>query len=263
MDIAIELIKEMLIPGSTAFLLLGLILGVILLFIGWRTEKWGRRWLLFLSILYVLLSIPIAASLLERGLSVGYEPISSAVEYADVDAIVILGGGGASFRAGELEVNSLSETSALRAMEGARLYQMLDDPIVIVSGGTNPRSGLLTPESEPMRDALAALGVPSQRILLESDSANTHDQALNVPPMLIAAGSERFILVTSPTHMRRAYFSFLEQGVEPIPAISAPRSETSSFSSNSVVPDLGALAVSQSALREWMGLIYYTLRGWI
>jgi uncharacterized SAM-binding protein YcdF (DUF218 family) len=148
-------------------------------------------------------------------------------------------------------------------MEGARLYQMLDDPIVIVSGGTNPRSGLLTPESEPMRDALVALGVPSQRILLESDSSNTHDQALNVPPMLIAAGSERFILVTSPTHMRRAYFSFLEQGVEPIPAISAPRSETSSFSSTSVVPDLGALAVSQSALREWMGLIYYTLRGWI
>jgi len=244
MDLAIELIKEMLIPGSTAFLLLGLILGVILLFIGWRTEKWGRRWLLFLSILYVLLSIPIAASLLERGLSVGYEPIRSTAEYADVDAIV-------------------SESSALRAMEGARLYQMLDDPIVIVSGGTNPRSGLLTPESEPMRDALMALGVPVQRILLESDSANTHDQALNVPPMLIAAGSELFILVTSPTHMRRAYFSFLEQGVEPIPAISAPRSETSSFSSNSVVPDLGALAISQSALREWMGLIYYTLRGWI
>ena len=48
MDMTIELIKEMLIPGSTAFLLLGLILGVILLFIGWRTEKWGRRWMLFL-----------------------------------------------------------------------------------------------------------------------------------------------------------------------------------------------------------------------
>jgi len=263
MDLIIELIKEMLIPGSTTFLMIGLIIGVILLFIGWKTEKWGRRWLLFLSILYLLLSIPFTASLLERGLSVGYEPISSPADFANVDAIVILGGGGASFRAGELEVDILSESSALRAMEGARLYQMLDDPIVIVSGGTNPRSGLLTPESKPMRDALVELGVPSQRILLESDSFNTHDQALNVPPMLAAAGFERFLLVTSPTHMRRAYFTFLEQDLEPIPAISALRSETSSFSANNIVPDLEALAVSQSALREWMGLIYYTLRGWI
>ncbi len=263
MDLFAEFFKEMLIPGSTMFLMIGLIIGVILLFIGWKTEKWGRRWLLFLSILYVLLSIPFAASLLERGLSVGYEPISSTTEVAGVDAIVILGGGGASFRAGELEVDTLSASSALRAMEGARLYQMLDDPIVIVSGGTNPKAGLLTPESKAMRDALVELGVPNQRIFLESDSFNTHDQALNVPPMLAAAGVERFILVTSPTHMRRAYFSFLEQGLDPIPAISTQHSETSSFSSNSIVPDLEALAVSQSALREWMGLIYYTLRGWI
>ncbi len=263
MDLIAEFFKEMLIPGSTMFLMLGLIIGVILLFIGWKTEKWGKRWLLFLSMLYLVLSIPLTASLLERGLSAGYEPISSTTEFADVEAIVILGGGGASFRAGELEVNTLSESSALRAMEGARLYQMLDDPIVIVSGGINPRAGLLTPESKPMRDTLVELGVPTQRILLESDSFNTHEQALNVPPMLTAAGIERFILVTSPTHMRRAYFTFLEQGLEPLPAISAQHSETSSFTSKSIVPDLEALAVSQSALREWMGLIYYTLRGWI
>jgi len=39
------LFKEMLVPGLTMFLMFGLILGVILLFIGWKTEKWGRRWL--------------------------------------------------------------------------------------------------------------------------------------------------------------------------------------------------------------------------
>ena len=263
MDLIAEFVKEMVIPGSTMFLTLGLIFGVILLFIGWKTEKWGRRWLLFLSILYVLLSIPFTASLLERGLSAGYEPISSTTELADMDAIVILGGGGGSISAGEFEVNTLSESSVLRAMEGARLYHLLDDPIVIVSGGTNPRAGLLTPESIPMRDTLVELGVPSERILLESDSFKTYDQALNIPPMLAAAGSERFLLVTSPTHMRRAYFTFVEQGLEPIPAISAQHSETGSFSSSSIVPDREALTVSQSALREWMGLIYYTLRGWI
>ncbi|MEE9513573.1 MAG: hypothetical protein V3V46_05805, partial [Anaerolineales bacterium] len=113
MDLIAEFFKEMLIPGSTMFLMIGLIIGVTLLFIGWKTEKWGKRWLLFLSILYLLLSIPFTASLLERGLSVGYEPISSTTEVAGVDAIVILGGGGASFRAGELEVDTLSASSAL------------------------------------------------------------------------------------------------------------------------------------------------------
>ena len=263
MELIAEFFKEMLIPGSTMFLMVGLIIGVILLFIGWRTEKWGKRWLLFLTILYLLLSVPLVASLLERGLSSGYEPIDTAAEIADMEAIVILGGGGASFRAGDLEVNTLSNASALRAMEGARLYQLLDDPLVIVSGGTNPKAGLLTPESIPMRDTLIELGVPGERILLESDSFNTHDQALNVPVILVEEGIEHFLLVTSPSHMRRAYFTFLDQGLEPIPAISAQQSETSSFSSRSILPDRKALAVSQSALREWIGLIYYTLRGWI
>jgi len=45
MDLIAEFFKEMLIPGSTMFLMIGLIIGVILLFIGWKTEKWGRRWL--------------------------------------------------------------------------------------------------------------------------------------------------------------------------------------------------------------------------
>jgi len=41
MDLPVEFLKAYLIPGSESFLLLGLVIGVVLLYISPATRKWG------------------------------------------------------------------------------------------------------------------------------------------------------------------------------------------------------------------------------
>jgi len=261
MDLLVEIVKEYLLPGSLPFLLFGLLVGILLLY---RGEKWNRRgkhWLTLLLLGYWILSTPLFARGIESLLEHGYEPLNEEEIPESVDTVVILGGGSNTFRVGEFQRNVLSEAGILRAMEGARLYFQMDEPWVIVSGGTNARAGVLTPESEPLQDALMDFGVPPSRIMLESASGDTYEQALNLKEMLVQRGVGRFILVTSPTHMRRAMAAFEAQGLQPIPAISAQHG--AGFLDNDVafLPSADALHASWMAMREIAATLYYALAG--
>lgn len=263
MDSFAEWFKDWLIPGSVTFLMVAITPGILLLFCRERVARWGRRWLTGLTILYWILSTPLAASGLERLLAGDLQPLSPQTIPEGVRAVVILGGGGGTYEseAGRIEV--LSEASSLRVLEGARLLEMLDRPWVIVSGGVNPEVGLTVPESETMRATLISLGVPEERILVEAGSANTHDQAIRLKPMLQEAGAAPFLLVTSPSHMRRAYLTFVQEDLQPIPAPSSERTATREPFGFAILPQPEALEASRNVMREIFGLLYYALRGWI
>ncbi len=257
MDALVELVKANLIPGSISFLLFGLVAGVILLYAGRRAARWGQRWLTALAVLYLVLSLPVTAGLLEKSLGGSYPRFDTGSE----QAVVILGGGGLTYEDDGYSTQILSDSSTLRTLEGLRIYHLLNDPWIIVSGGASPGSGLTRAESETMRDLLLNLDVPAEKILIEAGSADTHDQALNVPPLLQAEGVSGFVLVTSTTHLRRAMLSFEAAGFKPTPGPAPERSATQPNPAP-LLPDLGALEASRRALREWMGLLYYALRGW-
>lgn len=263
MEVIVDIIKDIFIPGSVTFLLLGLIVGVIMLYMNSVWAKWGRRWLTLLTLAYLLLSIPLISNALVDTLAHGFSNVKGDSVLGESEAIVVLGGGGATYLAGNQHVTALSEASTLRALEAARLYNRMGSPWVIVSGGTNARSGLIDPESEPMQKILVETGIPAEKIILESDSQNTQEQAVNIPPLLENLGIERFILVTSPTHMRRSVLVFQEVGLDPFPAISTQQSESQVVAGQSMIPDGDALSQSKTAMREIMALIYYALRGWI
>ncbi len=263
MGMVAEFVKQYLLPGTITFFLVGVLVGVVLLFLDERRRRWGRIWLATLVISYLLLSLSTTADLLVNMISSGYERIETPEELQGVDAIVILGGGGATFQVGDEHITTLSESSSLRAIEGARLYELGEDPWVIVSGGINEQAGLVDPESEPMRELLIELGVPEERILMESASENTHDQALNIPPILDQYGIGQFVLLTSPTHIRRAYITFQEAGLDPVPSIAVEKSESLAAERNLRILSSDALSTSTAFFREILALIYYGLEGWI
>ncbi len=263
MEEAAGFVKEFLLPGSLSFLLMGLTLGVVALFGGSRAKAWGRGWLTALAAGYWLMSTPLVAGGLEAALGREYAPIVGPEQMEGAGAIVVLGGGSVTHRAPGGEIPLLSDSSALRVIEAARLYRLMDEPWVVASGGgEETRQGGST-ESQAMRLALMALGVPAERILVESASRNTRDQALQVGPILQAHGVECFVLVTSPTHMPRALGAFRAVGLEPIPAVSAQHSEALPLPTFPLQPDLEALEASKVAVREFIALGYYRLRGWL
>lgn len=257
-----EIVKAYLIPGSLEFLLIAFILGVILLFAHRETRVWGSSLLAFLAVLYFLLSLPLTARTFERILTDRSTPIRSVEEAGGAESVVILGGGSATFRAGGNEINELSDATALRVLEGARLYKLLDDPSVVVSGGADGLVDALTPESVPMQQELEDLGVPLDRIQLESLSGSTLEQAEALSKLLEARGIEDFVLVTSPIHMRRALATMRAQGLDPVPSPSAQHSEGHTVERGSVLPNPAALHASRQAIREGLAVLYYWANGW-
>lgn len=254
-----ESVKRFLLPGSLPLLLIGTTVGLGWWYLSERDRGWVRGALTALVLLYWLLATPLVAGLLERGLRRDLQPIAEPVP---AEAVLVLGGGASTLRADGKQLDILSEASALRALEAARLYRMLHPSWVIVSGGTGDDPSV--PESEPMREALIELGVPQERILLESGSGDTHDQALLLAGMLEEREVEDVVMVTSPTHMRRALLTFENAGLAPTPSISRLDSQDPSRPQPpSWVPTVAALQRSMSASREYLAIVYYWLRGWI
>lgn len=171
-------------------------------------------------------------------------------------------GGGTNVRiASGLGVDDLG-VSALRVIETARVYHLLGNPLVIVSGGNTQRVEPSRPESLAYRAAAIQLGVPADRIVVEDRSMNTRDQALLLKPMLAAHGVSRFVLVTSPTHIGRALAAFRAVGLDPVPSAAALRSEQGP-SQWSLLPDSESLLISDNALYDAAASVYYRANGWL
>lgn len=263
MDVIIQVVKDYFIPGSSIFLLLGGVAGVFLLFLNDPWKNRGRNWLLGLMLFYWILSSPQGATLLEAGLAGSYRSIETAEELSDVQAIVVLGGGSINLRSRGDVVSQLAGASALRALEGIRLYRLADDPLIILSGGKNPLLGGGTPESELLLEVFSEARISEDRIVLESDSQNTREQAQILSGMLDDMQIDRFVLVTSPVHMRRSMAVFQAFGMSPIPGPSTPRSEGLKELGLMILPSWIALDLSQEAMREYLALGYYWARGWL
>lgn len=263
MDFILQIIKDFFIPGSATFLVIALAVGVALLYFRERARRWGKIWLTTLAVMYWILSTPFGAKVLEAGLSVGYEHLETSESVEDVDAVIVLGGGSINLKSRGEIITLLITESALRTMEGIRLYDLLDDPWVIVSGGINPFLGGGMPESELMAGLLIDAGVPEDRIILETLSQSTREQASKLKPVLQEYEIERFVLVTSPIHTRRSMAVFEVEGLDPIPSPSSSISEVFTDGGIGIFPSWVALDASQAAMREYMALIYYWVRGWL
>jgi len=219
----------------------------------------ARRTMLAAAIFYLGASTyrmpaAIAAATLARHA----EPFRSDGNDGGSTAVVVLGGG-------HLHVQGLAETmsvmlpaEAARVLEAARVFHLTRAQWVISSGGAFPGGA---PSSVVMRDALVPLGVPSQRILLESSSHDTHEEAVFIAPMLRSLRAQRTILVTSSIHMPRSLGAFRAAGVDAVPApVSEP--ETVVKRVDAWLPSASGLLFSSQLAHEFIGLAYYRLRGW-
>jgi uncharacterized SAM-binding protein YcdF (DUF218 family) len=251
-------VKDFLIPGSLLFLVLGQAVGVLLLFGRPRAARWGRHWLAGLLFLYLMLSLQATSDFLMRRLTGDYGSLRTADQAQGAQVIVVLSNGVGGGRTADQELTVVNFQSAYNALEAARVYTLLGNAHVLASGGgTNARRR--APESKALASALEALGIPATRIVQESTSLTTHQQAVNVSRWLRERGETRFVLVTAPEHMRRAAGVFLAQGLQPIPSVSDLRyGESPPWQLTR-----SALRGSESAIYEYVAWWFYRLRGWL
>lgn len=159
-----------------------------------------------------------------------------------------------------------------RPIHGAQLYKQGKAPLVILSGGRIEWQGGGPPESADMAKLVEALGVPANAIVQDPTSLNTYENAVNVKQILQARGLNRVLLVTSAMHMPRALRVFYRQGIEALPAptdflVSEQeiREPNTTWQARllSWPPEAENLYRLTRALKEYIGIGFYKLRGWL
>jgi uncharacterized SAM-binding protein YcdF (DUF218 family) len=177
-------------------------------------------------------------------------------------ALVVFGAGDEDVTGWDRRVVLPNTVGAERVLEAKRVYD-LARPEWIVSSGGNPDS---RDETEPsgvnMRDMLVELGVPVSRIIVESTSRETHENAQASAAIVRRLGANGVILVTSSVHMRRAIGAMRAAGVSAIPAV-APDLWFQKGWNDWLAPSNHALYFSGEVVHEFLGLAYYRLHGWL
>ena len=230
----------------------------------WRrpASRGLRLYVLTVTLGYWLVTTSLGAYVLVTPLSHGMPRITSRDQARDAQAVVVLGGGAFTARVGEKFGGALTGSSLMRALEAARVNEIVGAPIVIASGGIPRPDRDVRPESEMLRDMLVKAGVPPGAIVEESQSKTTHEQAVAVVSLLRERHIERFVLVTSQTHMRRSLAVFRAAGVNPVPSVAPLRSEMS-LPPPPLLPNVESLSLSDDAVYEYAAFVYYWARGYL
>ncbi len=159
-----------------------------------------------------------------------------------------------------------------RIIYAAKLYKEGKAPLIIAAGGRiHWRVGGQS-EAEDMQQLLEFIGIPAAAIIQEPNSLNTHENAVNVKKILQEKGIEQVLLVTSAMHMPRSLLIFKKEGINAIAAptdflVSQKNLDELTSSSKSIIlnliPNAHNLAKTTRALKEYLGLFVYHLRGWL
>jgi len=175
------------------------------------------------------------------------------------DAIVVLGGGVGPTVPPRLypDLNDAGD----RLWHGTRLYRAGVAPRIILSGGTPP--GRTAPGAPAMKRLLTDWKVPADSILVEPESNTTYENARFTAALCRKRGIDEVVLVTSAAHMRRALATFRSTALDVVPAPTDYRAVREPFTLMSVLPDADGLSMSTAAAHEYVGYLYYQLRGWI
>jgi uncharacterized SAM-binding protein YcdF (DUF218 family) len=183
---------------------------------------------------------------------------------------VVLGGAtkSAFFPRPTVDLNEAGD----RVIYAAQLYLQKKAPVIVLSGGRIDWRGSGSSESGDMAKVLSSIGIPAEALVQEPESLNTYQNAVNVKKVLESRGIRRVLLVTSAMHMPRSLLIFKRQGIDAIPAptdflVSEGELQELSSSPKSAIlnllPSVDNLEMLTAAIKEYVGIIAYGLRGWL
>lgn len=251
-----KLIPTLVYPlGFTLFLLF------VLTVLVWRKSRFALPVLLSAFTVLAIASLPVTSDFLAQGIENDY-PAKPLEEYPQADVIIILGGAvNAGLRQGRMI--ELGE-AADRVYYAALLYKLGKAQTIICSGGRLPWDNAAISEAEAMAEMLRNLGVEPESIIMEGGSANTRQNAINTAQKMAEWKFDKALLLTSASHMPRAMATFEKAGVS-VTGVPVDYSalENPDRTLLDYLPDARALEKSTHIIKEYIGLLYYRLRGWV
>lgn len=175
------------------------------------------------------------------------------------DGIVVLGGGIAAALSNEYGDPILnSEGGRIAAI--AKLARAYPNARIVYSNGDASLFATGQMDGKYLYLLLDSFGIPRDRVVLETRSRNTFENAVFSKELIEPKPGERWLLVTSAQHMPRAVGCFRQAGfeVEAYPVAWRTRPGGRITFGGTLSGGLNALDL---ATHEWIGLIVYRLTG--
>lgn len=246
-------ICEILIPPSGLIILL--VLGLFFWLI--RLRKTAAFCILIATVSLYLISTPFMARKLIDPLQYQHEVLKEIPE--DAQAIVVLSGGRSPIAREYMNLDTVNGHTLERLRYASRLAKVHQLPVMLVGGSVNDER---QSEATLMQHVLETdFGV--QASLLEEKSKTTFENARFAKKILKESSINKIILVTHAYHMPRAMWCFKDVGLDPIPAPTVfYKRNTSVPELKDYIPNVGALKQSRTALREYIGKIWYKYIGY-
>jgi len=195
-------------------------------------------WLAFLIVLVIAFT-PLTAYMLK--------PLGVREDIRKADVIVVFSGGIDKGR-------YLSLVSSQRMVRGAQLYFEGRAKKILFSGGISKKNGVA--EAPVMAQEARRLNIPAEDILVEKRSQSTHEKVVEVKKMTEALRWKSILLVTSYSQMKRSLMAFEDAGFKVYPAPADPYEKYADG-------PLERLGLFNELIHEYVGVIYYKIRGWM
>ena len=201
-----------------------------------------KKFIFFLSIFFVIFIYLISIEPFKDLILSPLESYYRIPEKIDAEAIVVLGGG-------KYDNGFLKEDSMNRLLTAYFVHKKTN-LLLILSGGAVEGK---IPESKVMSDLLKKLGIEDNKIIEESLSRDTSENAFFVEKICRERKIKKVILVTSGYHMKRAVTIFKKTNLNVIPYPTDFKNDLN-YNIYSFLPKFSTFAISIRALREHIAI---------
>lgn len=223
--------------------------------VGVRKKRLGRFLVAFGLVSAWVLSTSACGTALLRTLQ-SETPLRPGEAWPAAEAVVVLSAG-AREEAPEYGGVSVDPMTLERLRYGVFVHRQTGAPLLVTGGPSSPD---LPSVAELMRRvAVDEFGV--QVAWVDGDARTTWENATGSKALLAAAGIERVYLVSHAYHLPRGRACFEAVGLE---VVAAPTGHAApcELTLDAFVPSRKGVRDASMAVHEWIGRIYYAVRGW-
>jgi len=219
----------------------------------------GRRLVAGALVLLMAIGWQPAPEFLIRHLESRYAEFHPQADLGGYVGVIVLGGGTESGRAAQAHSQPLLTDAAERLTAPIAMRKRNPHLRVVYTGGEGDLWGTGPSEAQRARGFFESMGLSGPHVAYESASRNTYENAVLTAQLPGIDRTQRWLLVTSATHMQRSMATFAKAGwnvtAYPVDFRTGGDTPWTAYSLRD------GPANWQLPLHEWVGLLAYRITG--
>lgn len=184
-------------------------------------------------------------------------------ELTEIYDVAIVLGGFSDYDAKQELIQFHSSTD--RLMAGIKLYKTGRAKKLMISSGSGKIMHPDEKEALFIEDYLLKIGIPTEDLIIESESKNTRENAAYSAKILEEQYTNgNYLLVTSAIHMPRAKRCFKKAGLTVTPfSVDHQAGPRKYLIDHLFIPDIDSFVRWRQLIKEWIGFIAYKMADYI